>query len=245
MLITTSLQSLLSNPKHRAELLQTITPEEYYNARKAEVLKVIHSEASKVKFEWGVLEHRYIDADGRHYRGFPNTLQLPIERFGEMKKFLMYLVSGISPDELDALLDVADKALHDGLKDPKNAAVIGTVLTEIRGRKKMTLHTELLLNFLAVQWVRDDEDPLVYNNQIQMQKVDALRKESEAGNSHFFFQQKELKLLSDSFRMSASELQDLWNESLKEQQANVLIPGLMKSFLAKGGAGSQKTSTNP
>jgi glycyl-tRNA synthetase alpha subunit len=72
----------------------------------------------------------------------------------------------------------------------------------------------------------------VYNNQIQLEKVEAFKKENEAGNAYFFFQQKEIKMLSTLFRMSAEEFQKYWKESLSSQ-AYLTALQTMKHFSEK------------
>lgn len=217
MIVTKNIKSLLKDPAIMNEVINSLPIDVLYDLRRKDILKKYHHESSKVKFDRKDLELRYTDEDGRNYYGFPDKLGLPIDRFGKMKFYLMWMASGISPKELDDLLNKQAEALAAGIKDPAQAAIIGMCIEEMRGRKRMTLHTELLYNFLAVQWVRDDEDPLVYNNQIQLEKVESFRKENENGNSYFFFRQKELKLLSSFFRMSEDEFQTYYKESLSHQ----------------------------
>lgn len=234
MIIAKNIESLLSDEARKKEiinsidpidylkawlpeLINAIDPEDYYEKRRAGILKIFYQEQAKIKFDRKSLEHRYTDAGGHTYSGFPDSLGLPIERFGKMKFYLMWMVSGISPKELNDLLDRADDALGNGISDLKNAAMIGKIHEEIRGRERLTIHTELLYNFLAVQWCRDDENPLIYNNQIQLEKVEAFKKETASGNTYFFFQQKELKMLSNLFKMSEDEWKRFWEESLSNQ----------------------------
>jgi len=201
---------------NQQELIPFIDCEQLYKLRRADILSIVHAESSRLKFDRANLEHRYIDALGNNYSGFPDHVSLPVQRYGMMKYFLMWMTSSISPEEMRGLCDAMSEALAKGVSNPKNAARIGVLIEEIRQREKMTLHTELLLNFLAVQWVRQDEDPLVYNNQIQLEKVDALQ--AETGNPLFFFRQKELKRIYDSYRMSDEEWNKYWTESLQNQQ---------------------------
>lgn len=225
MIVAKNTDTLLKDEKLKEEIMQKLYWEfvkkikvsDVYEQRRDDVMKCFHEEHSKRKFDRKEMELAYHGSDGHFYDRFPKNLGLPIDRFGKMKFFLMWMVQGISPDEINALLDKADDALGKGLTDPKNAAMIGKCHEEIRGRERLTIHTELLYNFLAVQWVRDDEDPLVYNNQIQLEKVDAFKKENEKGNSYFFFQQEELKMLSNLFKMSEEEWNLFWQESLSHQ----------------------------
>lgn len=241
MIIKKNIDSLLQDQQLKKKLIESLDAEELYRIRREDILKQVHIESTNIKFDRKQMEFRYTGLDGHTYFAFPDALGLPIERFGKMKYFLMWMSSGISPKEFTALLDKASQALSEGIKDPKNAAMIGMCIEEMRGRERLTLHTELLYNFLAVQWVRDDEDPLTYNNQIQLQKVDALKKETESGNTYFFFQQKEIKLLSTLFRMSEIEWQKYWKESLSSQEYLTALQ-MMKFSSAKEADPSIATS---
>ena len=218
MIIKKNIEALIGDKELRAQIISRLSAEDIFAVRREDILKQVHQDSSGIKFNRSDLEYRYTGIDGHSYSSFPDSLGLPIDRFGKMKHFLMWMASGIAPQELTALLDKASEALASGIKDNKNAAMIGMCIEEIRGRERMTIHTELLFNFLAVQWVRDDEDPLIYNNQIQLEKVEVLKKENAAGNSYFFFQQKELKMLSNLFRMSEGEWLTYWNESILNQE---------------------------
>lgn len=218
MIFKKSVKDLLSDESLTKQIIQSLSASEFYEARRGDVLKSFYEDHLKIKFEKKSLEWAYTDKEGNVYCRFPKKLGLPIDRFAMMKKYLMWMVQGISPDELDSLLDIQEQALASGIKDAKNAAKIGVVIEEIRMRRNMTIHTELLYNFLAVQWVRQDEDPLTFNNEIQKQKVESFQKETASGNSYFFFQQTELKMLSSLFSMSEQEWAKYWNESLLKQE---------------------------
>lgn len=167
------------------------------------------------------LEWVYTDLNQVKYYRFPDTMRLPLERFGKTKEYLMWIAAGITPSELDLLLDFADTALEEGIKSKgsKAAGKIGWVLQELRFRRKMILHTELLYNFLACQWIREDEEPTTFNNEIQLQKVSQFKEEVHGKDSFFFFQQKELKILQERLNLSHSEWIAYWEESQIQQQA--------------------------
>ena len=80
----------------------------------------------------------------------------------------------IIENELDILLDEAEKALMTCMIDKKGFAKIGFILTQIRERKTMVIHTELLYNFLAVQVIRQDEQAEHFNNAIHLEKIERL-----------------------------------------------------------------------
>lgn len=193
---------------------------ELWNENKEEFLKIYASQQSK-PLDKKQLEKCFVDRNGKIYYRFPESVALPVERLGKLNQFIGWISAGLTASELNYFLDEIDKALNDGLanKDKKASARIGSLVTQIRERQNMVIHTELLYNFLAVQWVREDEAPDVYNNEIQMQKVEQFKKEVANSNSYFFFQQKELKRLNVLLSFTEDEWKQYWQESLDKQRA--------------------------
>ena len=176
-----------------------------------------HEQEKPIGFE--KLEKRFVDSNGKQYYGFPKTLPMPLERFGHVQDTLMWMASGLTGKELRSLIDVADKALMDGLKNGKNAAKIGFTLEEMKMRENMVIHTELLYNFLAYCVVREDEKIDVVDKEIHLQKVAQFKEETANGNSYFFFRKPELENLSWLSRLTESEWAEYFQKSQVEQQA--------------------------
>ncbi len=117
------------------------------------------------------LKLAFTDLNGKKYYQPQQGWNIPIERLGKLQEFTMWMSAAISPEELDKLIDAADRLLTDGLKTGKNAAKIGAILSQIKERRKMCIHTELLYNYAACSLIREDEVVDKYDNDIQMQKV--------------------------------------------------------------------------
>ena len=179
-----------------------------YLKRKRMVTSIPHSK----------LELCFTDSNQMKYYKFPENMSLPIERFGKLQEFMMWMSAGLTSSELDILLDEADKALIGGLATGKNASKIGFVLTQIRERKTMVIHTELLYNFLAVQVIREDEATEYFNNAIHLEKIEQFKEETKNGKTYDFFLRIGLKKLNDLFNMSEAEWMRFWGESLEAQR---------------------------
>jgi hypothetical protein len=165
------------------------------------------------------LEYAITDLNGVKYYKFPQDASIPIERWGKLNEYMMWMSSGLTGGELDKLVAVAEEAIAQGLKqDTRNIAKISTVLNEIKERKNMVIHTELFYNYVSVQLVREDENPDTFNNEIHLQKVEQFKREVAAGNSYDFFFSIGLKKLSALMDMSKSEWEQFWNSSQKEQE---------------------------
>lgn len=187
------------------------------------------------------LEKCFTDSLGIHYYKFPEAMSLPVERFGKLQEFMMWMSAGLTSAELDILLDEADKAIMAGLTTGKNASKIGFIITQIRERKNMVIHTELLYNFLAVQVIREDEKPEFFNNQIHLEKIEQFKLETANGKTYDFFLQIGLKKLNDLFNMSEEEWTTFWGESIRQQN---LLKEMVKTISKSESAKVDKVSMN-
>lgn len=175
------------------------------------------------------LEYCFSDSLGVKYYKFPESMSLPLERLGNLNNYMMWMSSAITSKELDSLLDQADKALTEGLLQKKNAAKIGFIHEEIRNRKNMVIHTELLYNFLAVQVIREDEAAEFFNNAIQMEKVERFKEETKNGKTYDFFLRIGLKKVNALYNMSEAEWDKYWEESIQQQKENKLAIQIIQS----------------
>lgn len=197
MIIAKNIQSIYA--KHKTEL---------------RLLMALDKPASHQKLEYG-----FTDSNGMIYNKYPQDATIPLERWGKLNEYMMWMSAGLTSVELDKLLNVAEEAIAEGLKqDTRNIAKISTVINQIRERKNMVIHTELFYNYVAVQLIREDEKPDEFNNEIQLQKVEQFKKEVAAGNSYDFFFKLGLSKLNALMDMSSSEWEKFWQNSLWEQQ---------------------------
>ena len=194
--------------------------------------KYFIEETSTKRIDKKNLEYRFHDSDGKVYYGFPESLPLPLERWGKLKDFLMYMNIGLSGEEFKQLVDVAEQNWISYIKSGKNAAKVGYIFQELKNRNNVVMHTELLYNYLAVQLIREDEDVETFNNEIHMEKVTQFKKESANGKHYFFFQKPELKKLHEFWNFTQEEWNKFWTES--EIQQKMLQESLNTILSAQG-----------
>lgn len=164
------------------------------------------------------LAFSFYDLNGNAYYKFPKEIELPITRTGKVQEQLMWLSKGVSVEEYTKALDVADKALTDGLLNKKGGAKIGFIIEELRDRCKMVIHDELFYNIIATQIIRQDESVSEFNNQIHMEKVVAF-KELDSKNDTFFLNIQEYLEAFGLFNITKTQLEHLLNESRVVRQS--------------------------
>lgn len=168
------------------------------------------------------LEYFFTDSSPLNHKWyrFPKAMALPVDRLGMLLKFTQYLAKGLSPEEDEALDQIIEDAIETGIKNNKAkvSAVIATVLEEKKRRRTLCFHTEIFYNYLAVQLIRDDENPVVYDNAIQIEKVEQLKREQPDDGVYFFFHQPELEKLKTLFNITDENLTGLLQSSTEEMQ---------------------------
>ena len=164
------------------------------------------------------LKYEFTDLDGKQYYSFNKEVMLPIARLAKLQEYITWLQKGVDVAEYDALIDAADEALTNGLTNKKGGSKIGFILSELKDRKNMVVHEELFYNFIAVQLIRSDESITEFNNEIQMQKVDAIRKINQKDDGFFLIIQKFLRVLNLS-DTTKEELMQLLEESIIRTEA--------------------------
>ena len=163
------------------------------------------------------LKFAFADLEGRKYYQFPHDQALPVERLGKLEEFLTWIGAGLSGEQLDTAVGIADKLLSEGLQKGKNAAAIGAILQEIKMRRGGISPIDLFYNYLAVQYIREDENPKTYNQNIQAEKVEAFKRGAATADS-FFFAPELLRSLSSLLTSPSDDWDAILSESVKQAE---------------------------
>lgn len=192
-----------------------------YEKNKAEILKMVALDQNKpLGFE--EMEYSFVDLQGRKYFSFPESTALPLERLAKLEQTKVYLSSGLHNGTINEICgymnEVLGNIVNSGFdtevkkNSSKNIANLGMLINEIKTRQETYMPIELFYDFLACQLVREDEKPYVFNNEIHLDKINALMDLNKA-NGGFFFGCKELKLLQNLLNMSEIEWVEYWQQS--------------------------------
>jgi hypothetical protein len=179
----------------------------------------------------------FIDSEGRRYSTFPQDSELPLSRLKWLRIFKMWLIEGVTYGELGDLLQIQKKELaalitnlhNEKYKDAAaNAGKVNNVISEVDRRRNMTFNSDLLIQYLSVQYIREDEDPYMFSPQIQDEKVKQFEKETNL-NYSFFFGRPELKSLTHLYSLSQEEFVIAWQGSLLEKILNKDVMEILRS----------------
>lgn len=160
----------------------------FYWLFKSQILKLqYHEQSKKAGFE--KLTFTFLDSNGKRYYRYTNDLDIPILRKGELERVLMEIESGLSGSELSNILEAMGNAINErkGDKMTPNISKIGFLIEEIKNRKEMLLHPDLLFEAVAILYIREDEDPAIVDTEILREKVKQLKLNSREGLYDFFY----------------------------------------------------------
>lgn len=157
----------------------------------------------------------FTDTHGKSYYEFPEGLAMPMTRIFKIQDYMTWMSRGLTADNIRDIGDRMDILLTEGIKTGKNGVKLGVLISELRDRNERFVPLELVYNYLACYYVREDENTLIVNEQIQKEKVAEFKNAAETvGLDSFFFQLKEYKRLSASL----TTLNVNWDDIVQESQ---------------------------
>lgn len=125
-----------------------------------------HSEFSKMKFA-------FLDSKGRRHFYYEDEFQMPVLRRRQLEIKVQELDSGVSLDTLGLWLDNIDEELK---KNDKGEALvnIGRLTGLLRTRLELDCDVELLMKMACIIYVREDQNPHVWDEDLEREKFNQL-----------------------------------------------------------------------
>lgn len=176
-----------------ADILSTVSPEKL-----SEVYR-----QTLAKKSVGNLEAAFHDNSGRLWSTFRDDSLIPISRIAEQHTHLQYMAAGLNAETWDKALDAINVCFA-----KSDMIGAGVVLHGLRDLEKKIVNLDAMINVLAVNHVREDEDPTSINAAIHAEKCDFLKSETEQGR--FFFRLPMCLRLLGVATLSSEESQNLW-----------------------------------
>ena len=165
----------------------------------------------------GDLTFAFKDDDGNKYYSFPTTIKFPLERHAKRNDIAMWMSAGLTATELHSLVNVAIQELENLVTGKKGSLPkASAALSQILLRSDLVLHHELMYQWIAVHYVRQDEPLYTVSDIIMDEKITAFRKMVAGGRLLDFFQLPELTNICNTIGMSSIEFQQSWKESEME-----------------------------
>ena len=200
-----------------------------FNLFKTDFLKFAFDEQGKPP-SFDLLETIFVDSNGKQYYRYKDDFDIPVLRKGKLEQLIKELGYGISKDEMTLFLDAMEKALNKGQAD---VSKIGFLVTQMRERKDILIHPEILFEMVTTLYIREDENPALIDEEIHKEKFEQLKKDSQGGLYDFFYTAG-----LSTYIPYLTKLEDDWNLYLVKAKRELETQNL---FLSEGMFSKQDT----
>lgn len=127
--------------------------------------------------------------EGHKYYIYQNIFDIPIERMGRIQDLVIQLQRMVSKEELDVFLENMENALNASVSGAavKNLAQIGFLVGEMRKRKEMLIHPDVMMELAGAVLIREDQNPGEWNAEFEQKKVESFRNAYKGKELYDFF----------------------------------------------------------
>lgn len=160
--------------------------------------------------------------DEKNYYVYSNVFDMPMIRLGKIQVLLGQLSSCVSSTELDAFILDMQKALDEATSGSavKSIGKIGFLTEELKRRKEMLVHPDLMLRICAACCIAEDEDPTVWNEEHEYKKFDRIKHHYSGGGGLFpFFRSIGLTQFLPEISNIESDFTQYWESAKTKLQA--------------------------
>jgi hypothetical protein len=168
--------------------------------------------------------------EGHRFYVYSNLFDVPIERMGRVQDFIIQLNRVVSNGELENFVDKMEKALFAATAGDKvkDLAKIGFLIGELKARKEMLLHPEIMMELAGALYIREDQNPAEWNDEFEHKKVEMFRNNYTSGQLYDFFVTAGLSQFFPNFESLEKDWMILWEQSTARLQA---MEEMLKSSL--------------
>lgn len=162
------------------------------------------------------MEFIFTDSENRKYFYFPDLKNMPLPLLEKLNELQEQLNSKIPGRDLDSWVEAITKSLNGNSTTKLTDA--GYWLGVLKDRRSILFDPTLLTEIAALLYIREDENPCVYNKELHKEKFELLWKDSQQGMKLYdFFQQAGLKGYIPSGTITPAN----WEQYLQESMAKI------------------------
>lgn len=172
------------------------------------------------------LDLAFVDTTGKAWFEYPDHMGQSVKRMAANMQVAQYLNANMSKELLTTCVqDIKGFLAH------ADMIGAGARLTDLMTLSESVVPFDVLVNMIANDLVREDEDPKDTNDKIHNEKCNYIKAAIENGDS-FFFQLTVVKDLSSKFKISKDSWKDLllgFQEVIKTQKQRTELLHSMNS----------------
>lgn len=214
-----------------------------YNLFKKQFNRLAFSEQIPKKEKFAGYKFSFIDSEGVRYYEPIDLLNSGIKRRGKLHEHLTEYASQLTGEEITKMADAIDLSINDKIHkgEAPDYAGITLITREMRTRRENLIGTTIIFDIVCLYYIREDEEPDVYDIEIHNQKLEQLKKDYDNGLDVFFCGEGIDKLLGLR-TIPEKELRESLNRSLSQIKSwNLLMD---KHFTENSSLNSEKVKKN-
>lgn len=150
--------------------------------------------------------------EGHRYYVYESLFEMPVERLGRAQDFVLQLQRMVSESELDKFLEAMESALFESTSGEKlkGLSKIGFLIGEMKERKKLLLHPEIMMELSGCMLIREDQDPGVWDAEFEQKKIETFRKNYKGKGLYDFFVLGGLNQFFPNFSSFGKDWETYW-----------------------------------
>jgi len=191
------------------------------------------NQVNKIRFEnqskpinFENLEEKFTDSNGMRYYIWSKDemFNMPLIRFQKLQVYIQELQSSFQGQELNEFVKVLEEQVDACVNNAgKGLAAIGHLIKEVEWRQQALFREDILFKMVGCQYIREDQDPKIWDQELEDKKIAQLMEDSKTGLSDFFLRAgmsdyyNFLKLTDEDLKglsVKSKEALRVWNENL-------------------------------
>lgn len=204
----------------------------HFPSFRKDIITIAYQANNKPK-DFSKLTMTFKDSKGKEYYGFPDPMDFPVDRLGQLFTHIDELKACMPGEDTDTFWEARDTALNRNVKGilQPDIAMLGFIQIEEKTRRTKIFHPEILLDLLACISIREDELPHTFDMEIHNQKKEQIRIDAK-GHLFFFVHASGLRKYLPFLDISEKE----WKRYFKNQSIEVeALNKLLKQYSTQKG----------
>ena len=152
-------------------------------------MSIFKTKRKEKRPDFNDMEMAFTDSEGDRYYKYIRDMDIPIIRMTHLQVYLQEMGAGLDRNEIDIFVDAMDKALTrevEGKMSP-DIGLIGFLVKEMKDRRTVLVHEDILFGMVSCLYIREDQNPAVWDAEIEEQKITQFKKDSKGGLYDFFY----------------------------------------------------------
>jgi len=127
------------------------------------------------------------DSQGDHYRRYDDEMQIPILRMDQLQIITRELGNRVDDRDLGAFLENHESIILSDKSADEKLKLLHQHVSNLKSRTDALASPDLLMKMVCALYIREDQDPFVWDELLEADKHTLLMKEQSGGLAGFFY----------------------------------------------------------